>query len=288
MADDKTPVENNDTAQAAEDAREAKLAAAIANGMKASFSEAIKPLVDEINAGRVQPPNHLPTSSEPAIEEVSEEAILEAIEAGDRAKAAGLMRQQRRADAQKRERELAQIRGQGGAAFGSVAKMAAEKLPYYTGKFKKLIDAKIDDFRAANPGALILPEHYKTAHDMIVGENWEEIRAADRESEIRQSREREAAQSLEPGEAGRVVGGAVKPEPVSLQEVLAGDWKAEFREKQRQVGGRSEEEELRRIGFRGGFKEFIETRKKMEAEDEATNGSFGLDKDWDKSKGEWV
>lgn len=288
---DKTSVENantNDEAKAAEEAREAKLANAIANGLKAALPDAIKPLVDEVNAsGRVRANVAAPVA-EDAIEDVPEEAILEAIDLGDRAKAAGLMRKQRAADAKRRERELAQLTRQGGAAFGSVARIAAEKLPYYNGKFKKLIDERIENFRANNPNVLILPEHYKYAHDSIVGENWEEIRAADREAEIRQARDREAAGSLEPGEAGRNAGAAETHEPASLHEVLGGDWKREFREKSRQVGGRTDDEELRKFGFKGGFKDFMETRHQMEEIEDLTNGTFGLDRDWDKAKGEWI
>jgi hypothetical protein len=174
--------------------------------------------------------------------------------------------------------------------------MAADKLPYYSGKYKKLIDEKVEQFQANNPGVMVTPEHYKAAHDIVVGENAAEIFEMRREEDIRAARAKEEA--LIPN-GGR---GDIEPEekePENLAQVLGGDWKKEFRVKQRAVGGRSDDEELRKLGIVGGLKEFVGIRRQMEAIEDETNGSLGLDRDWtdeqgrqgqraDKNKGSWV
>src|ERR1019366_3019059 len=221
------------------DANNEKLIAAVnagvTAGLKTALPEALKPLVDEISGGRIQRTVEQPVRVA-AIADVNEEEILEAIEANDKPKAARLMRQQRAADSQRREQEIARITQVGGAAFGSVAKMAADRLPHYKGKFKKIIDEQIEKFHAANPGLMLTGEHYKAAHDLVVGENIDEILSGDREEVLRKAREPDPALIPDGGRGGSME--APAKEATALKEVLAGDWNKEFRVKQRAVGGR--------------------------------------------------
>jgi len=287
----------NETASNPQDDKlAATVAAAVTAGLKTALPEAIKPFADQISGGSIRRDAPAPRQQIQPIADVSEESIAEAMAAGDTKEVTRLLKQQRAADRQRADQELARITSAGGAAFGSVSRMAADKLPYYSGKYKKLIDEKIEQFQANNPGVMITPDHYKAAHDIVVGENIADIQAADREEAIRKSREPDPA--LLPN-GGRVVIEDEEKEPENLAQVLAGDWKKEFRVKQRAVGGRSDDEELRKLDYRGGLKEFVQARKQMDAIDEETSGSFGLDRDWtdeqgrqgpraNKEKGAWV
>jgi hypothetical protein len=216
--------------------------------------------------------------------------------ANDTKEVTRLLKQQRAADRQRNEQEISRITQAGGAAIGSIAQLSADRLPYYSGKYKKLIDERMATFRDNNPGAILTPEHWKAAHDLVVGENISDIQAADREEAIRKSREPDPA--LIPS-GGRSEIEETEKEPENLAQVLGGDWKKEFRVKQRAVGGRSDDEELRKLQFNGGLKEFVAVRKQMEVLEDETNGSLGLDRDWtdeqgrqgqraDKNKGSWV
>jgi hypothetical protein len=271
--------------------------AGVTAGLKTALPELIKASYDQISSGgSIQRQAPAPVRTEATIADVSEEDILNAIESNDKPLAARLMRQQRQASEQRQARVIAGITAAGGAAFGSVSRMAADRLPYYHGKYKKLIDERVAQFQENNPGVMITPEHYEWAHNFVVGEHNAEIIAQDREEVIRKSREPDPA--LIPDGGRRYVDDTPK-EPTSLNELLAGDWKGEFHRKQRAVGGRSDEEELKKMGFAGGFKEVVATRKAMDALAEETVDSFGLDRDWvddkgrsgpraDKTKGAWV
>jgi hypothetical protein len=286
----------NDTAQNTQDEKLAGLvSASVTAGLKTALPELMKPFADQISGGSIRREVQQPVRTAP-IADVSEDAIAEAMASGDKAEVARLLKQQRAADRQRADQEIARITAAGGAAFGSVSRMAADKLPYYSGKYKKLIDEKVEQFQANNPGVMVTPEHYKAAHDIVVGENASEIFEMRREEDIRAARAKEEA--LIPN-GGR---GDIEPEekePENLAQVLGGDWKKEFRVKQRAVGGRSDDEELRKLGIVGGLKEFVGVRRQMEAIEDETNGSLGLDRDWtdeqgrqgqraDKNKGSWV
>lgn len=287
---------NETAANAQDDKLAATVAAAVTAGLKTALPEAIKPFADQISGGSIRREAGPAPRQVQQIQDVSEEALAEAAASGDKVEYARLLKQQRAADRQRADQEIQRITAAGGAAFGSVSRMAADKLPYYTGKYKKLIDEKIEQFQTNNPGVMVTPEHYKAAHDIVVGENIADIQAADREEAIRKSREPEP--SLIPS-GGRGDIEETEREPENLSQVLAGDWKKEFRTKQRAVGGRSDDEELRKLDYRGGLKEFVQARKQMEAIEDETGGSFGLDRDWvdesgkqgqraNKEKGAWV
>lgn len=287
----------NDTAQSAQDEKLAGLvSASVTAGLKTALPELMKPFADQISGGSIRRDVPREPVRAAAIADVNEDDIANAIEAGDKTLVAKLLKQQRAADRQRADQEIQRITSAGGAAFGSVSRMAADKLPYYSGKYKKLIDEKVEQFQANNPGVMVTPEHYKAAHDIVVGENISDIQAADREEAIRKSREPDPA-LIPSGGRGEIE--ETEKEPESLAQVLGGDWKKEFRVKQRAVGGRSDDEELRKLQFNGGLKEFVAVRKQMEVLEDETNGSLGLDRDWtdeqgrqgqraDKNKGSWV
>lgn len=252
---------------------EAKLAAGIAEGLKATLSE----------MGRREdaPPVRASAPSLPAIEDVTEESIFEAMEQGDRAKAASLMRKARSADRQRIEREsLSPILSNGVAALSSMARELANNLPYYQ-KYKKEIDGEIDRWQAQNPGAAPSVEHFKAARDIVVGRHAAEIEHEAREAGIRQAREPEP--ELIPSH-GRHLAADEPVEPTTLDAVLTGNWKQELKEKSRK---RSDDEEMAIAGF-GDTMGFLAARKNLAQIKEETNGSFGLDAEWSHADKRWL
>lgn len=273
-------------APASEQPKQPDLGEQIARGLAAALPAAIKPLTDEIQAGRVvKQPERVVEDFRPAqIQDVTEDEIADAIDSGDKTRIAQVFRKRSLADRARGEQELQRLTRGAVGAFGSAAKVAAERLPHYNGKWKKLIDEEMERFRQNYPDVPPLFEHYKWAHDHIVGENYDEIKKLDDEAAIRQAREREEALIPNGDRAPKT-----EPvEPTELAQVLAGDWKREFRVKERAVGGRTEDEELRKMGFRGGFKDFMAKRKELDTFEDETNGSFGLDQDFDKNTKTWV
>jgi hypothetical protein len=260
----------------------------ITAGVKAGVEAVIPKLNEQINARPVTTPS--PVRPEPVVQLVrpSEEEVAEAMVDGNKAKVADLLRKQRAYDQNEQQRAFGNLTAQGGAAIGSIAKQAAATLPFYK-RFKKEIDQMVDEYLAANPGTIGSYDIYERAHTIVRGNHTEELIEEAREEAIRKTREPEPDLLPE----GRRQAPAEQPEPQSLQEALVGDWKREFRDKQRQVGGRSEDEELRKMGYREGFKDFITERKRNETIEDDTAGSFGLDRDWvwdnpEKTKGHYV
>lgn len=261
---------------------EERLTAAISRGLAEALPNAIKPLVDQISeTGRITRQASEPPPHREAIDNVSEEEYLDAVEAGDKLKAAQLLRRLRAADRSRLEREVIDpIRQQGAAAFGSVARLGAERLPHYK-RFKKEIDEAIDNFQRANPGVVITPDHYEQAHRLVVGSHTDELMKEAREEAIRQREEREAGGALDP-EGTRIGEHDENREPTSLQEVLAGDWKSELKRKQRELGSapRSDDYELALAGFKGGVKEFVQRRHQLAELVDTLGEGLGLDADW--------
>jgi hypothetical protein len=249
----------------------ATLAEQIASGIAKSLPEAIRaaqPATREAPARQVLP----------AIDDPSDEDYVEAVSAGDKSKAADIRRRQRAADRERiRREELSPILTNGGAALASVAKqLAAQNLPHYK-RFKKEIDAKIEQFQAANPNVVVTFDHYDWAHKMIVGEHVDEMMKESREEAIRKANEPDPA--LVPGNERHL--NDQPKEPTTLSEALAGDWKAEFGKKAKAVGGRGDDEEMRKAGFRD-VKGFLQTRKMLtELETTLDGDSLGLDLEWD-------
>lgn len=211
----------------------------------------------------------------------SEEDIVEAIAAGNKGEATRLMKAQRAYDQQENRVALGNVTAAGGAAIGSLAKQAAERLKYYR-KFKGEIDTMVDGYCTSN-GAIPDFAMYERAHAIVSGNHLDDIISETTEEALRKAREPEEPLLPE----GRRTATETEREPTSLAEVLAGDWKREFRVKQRETGGRTDEDELRRMGYRDGLKGFVSERKAVEKLEDETNGTFGLDRDWNKTTGTW-
>lgn len=246
----------------------------ITAGVTAGVSAAMPTITEKIAS--VSAPA-APVRTEPVTTLVrpTEEDVIEAVANGDKALAAKLMKQQRAYDAQENQRALGNITAQGGAAIGSIAKTAAASLPMYK-RYKKEIDDMVDGYVAANPGVIPTYDMYERAHSIVKGNHADELIAEAKEEAIRAARE--PAPDLTP-DGGRRAESHEEPEPKSLSEALAGDWKSEFRTKQRGVGGRTDDEELRKAGFKG-FDDFITQRKNNQRLEEESQGTMYLDRDW--------
>lgn len=280
MPEDKKPAE---ASPATPPVDQGKLAAEIVEGL----SKGLQPLVERMSSNQRSVPA-TPVHSEAVVARPTEEQLAEALIDGNKAEYARLLKLQRAADEQERQRELGVIRSQGGAALGSAAKqLAATNLKYYK-RFQKEIDDEIAIWQANNPSAIPTFDHYKYAEDFVKGRHVDDLLAEDREEQIRKSRE--PADTLEHN--ARTSAAQNEAEPTSLEEAFPG-WTSEFRPKARAVGGRSDDEELRKMGFRGGLKEVLQKRKELDQIQNEVGDSFGLDKDWipdkdDPTKGRWV
>lgn len=273
----------DETPEQIEERKATEMADRIARGL----SVGLKPVMEDIAArSRVEQPAPQVAPTSASIAEVSEEEIFEAITAGDSKKASMLRRQQRAFDRQQVEREIGAMRQNGTAAFASIARDSMASDPVYK-KFSKEVDKIINDFVAQNPNVLLTKEHCEYARDLVAGRHLADFTNETREETLRKAREPE--EPIIPNGGTRGAADHAEKEPERLADVLSGTWDKDFRVKSRAVGGRSEDEELRKMGYRGGFKEFVGVRRTMEETDDATSGTFGLDKDWvwtDKNKGE--
>lgn len=253
---------------------EAKLAAGITAGMK-------DVLVEMNRRDEPAPVRHV----QAPIDDVSEEEIFAAHDAGDKTKAAQLLRKARAADRERtRREELSPILSNGTAAFASVAKQAAKDIPYYS-RFQKEIDGEITKWQTNNPTAILTYEHYKAATELVSGRHAAEIANEAREEGIRKAREPEPELDI----GGRHLADNTEKEPTTLVEVLGSDWKEQFRRKSRAPGmrNRGEDEEMSAAGF-GSVAGFIAKRKELVATEEETNGSFGLDREWSHTEKRWM
>ena len=270
--------QNPPVTPSAEDKTAENIIRGVREGVKAALAEMPKPAAA---------PAPVLQQQAPLLSRPSAEQVADAIEKGNKDEVAKLLRQRDAYDEQRSNAALGNLSSQGGAAISSIARTSATGLPYYK-RFKKDIDGMVNDFLSANPSAMATPEVYERAHDIVKGQHIDEIIAETREEAIRKAREPEAV--LEPTNDR---GERIAPEPTSLSQVLVGNWKKDLREKNGTTRSRNDDEELRSMGYRGGFTEFMTARKEMARVEEETNGSFGLDRDWvwtDKSKneGHWI
>jgi hypothetical protein len=253
-----------------------------------SIVRGLRPVLEDVSRAVAASSKPAPTvqQSAPTLSRPSEDELAEAMVEGNKSKVADILRKQRAYDSAQVTREIGTLSNTGGAAISASARAVAElTIPEEAKPYKKEIREMVDQFTASNPGAVVTPEVYERATEIILGRHYKEISAQKLEEGIRRGREPQAT-IIPTNDRGE----PIEPEPTELSQVLkAGDWKKEFREKQGARGGRSEEEELRRMGF-AGFKGFLQERKQNEQMIEDTGGtSFGLDRDWvwtDKSKGE--
>ena len=142
--------------------------------------------------------------------------------------------------------QMDNISAQGGKAILGELSMSEIKSKPYFKKYEQAIKARMDLFKKANPGAMITPGHWQTAYNLEIGERIDEISAANREADIRATREAAEAAANAPA-----VGRADSPpeeEPTTLLEEFGGKnsgWAARFGEKSKRYGNRTEDEEVR-------------------------------------------
>lgn len=251
----------------------ATLAEQISQGIAKALPEAMRAAQPE----RAEAPPLRPAPL-PAIDDPQDDEFVAAVSAGDTAKAANIRSRQRAADRERiRRDDLSPILTNGGAALASVAKQLAVNLPHYK-RFKKEIDGRVSAWQNANPGAVPTFEHYKWAHDGIIGENWEMLSRETTEAAVRKAREPEEA--LLPENQRHL--DQTPQEPATLNEALVGDWNGEFKRKSKAFGGRSDDEEMKKAGF-GNVKGFLAARKQIVAlNEEMDSESCGLDREYDK------
>lgn len=269
----------DETEKPKETPSEDKLAESLSTALSKSLPAAMKPLVEQISAsGQIRREEPKPVVDAP-IDDVSDEDIESAVRDGR--PIAPLLRRRQAAERARIERELvAPLRAQGAAAIGSVARLAADKLEHYV-RFKKEIDSLVEDYTKQS-GMVATPEMYERAHEIVTGRHFKELVAEDREAQIRRAQE-DANKGLEP------TGGRNEPAPkeaANLRELLGGNDFELLNRKQR-ASRKNDDEILRDMGYRGGFKDFVTERKELEALDEELP-SLGLDRDWDPQKKEWI
>lgn len=256
----------------------------MSESIAAGVREAMKPLVERVAAEREpEPVRQAAPAARVVPDSTSIDAEIDDAIANGRP-VSGLLKKRDAIARASLERDVIDpIRAQGGAAIGSTARqLAAGNLSHYK-KYKKEIDSMVSQWLNANPGAIESYDAYENAHRIVLGSHVDELLREDREEVIRQARETAAADLLPSG--GRHDAEPEEKEATTLSELLAGDWKRELRAKGREGVPRTDDEELRKAGYKGGFKEFAADRKRMEAfEDE--HPSLGLDQDWRCNKHE--
>lgn len=177
-----------------------------------------------------------------AIADVDDADIDAAIEAGDKAKANALRKQQRLAMQQKMEREVDARLAQGARAIGQLSEQSVATDPHFK-KYEKEIRAEMDAFKRVNPNALVTSEHWNAALNLVRGRHANELEKEAAEAAIRQQRDASAA----PVAAKAEIEPETEPEPTTLVEAFGAGFQARFKEKQRAVGVRSEDEEVRQF-----------------------------------------
>ena len=272
------PTAEQKAALETEEKRQRELDARIVAGVTAG----LKPVIEKLSEREQPAPAQVRTESVATIQRPSEELIAQAQIDGNTTELARLLKIQRAADQQERQRELASLANEGGAAISSVAQTTALQDPSYK-KYQKEVDAEIAKFRASNPNAILTPEHYRIATRIVRSEHTDQEISEGIEEQRRQAREKEDA--LLPDNSHHEE--RQEKEPTTLKEALdVPDWKL-YKEKHGKFG-RSDEEELRKMGYKNGLSDFLAKRKEnAKLEDELGSG-MGLDRDWDKAKGEWV
>lgn len=217
---------------------EEKLAAAIAKGLsadRAARDEALK-------ADRTAPPVVTAPAPLPPIEDVSDDEIEAAREAGDKSRVRELTAKQRKAMQTRLERETDAKLAIGVAAINQLSEQVVANDPWFK-KYEREVRGAMDEFRTRNPGVIVTAEHWKAALRLVKGDHTDEIQKETREETIRQ--QREASAPATPGSDRTPAGEPEEKEYKNLVEAFGPGFEARFREKQRTVGTRTEDEEVR-------------------------------------------
>ena len=227
-----------------EAARDAALAEGIAKGLAKELGPILsRPASEPRQEGAPLPPPP-PLPKEPSYDD-----IMDAIEAGDKRKAADLMSQRDRAREARLDREvIAPLREQGTAAISSMARESGtallSKLPAkFHAEVKQLIKDSIE-----SKGAMATVDHWRKAIAMVYGEHADEIEAEKKEVWLRQSREK--PEGLEPGQGGN--GDNEEHESETLAEEF-GKWAPFKRKLDAKRGAWSSEQEVQALnrGIKG-------------------------------------
>ena len=255
-----------------------KMNEAIVSGLTAGLKPVIEKL-SESSARSVAPARAVAENPPAAIVRPSEEAIAQAMTDGNTAELARLLKLQRAADQQDNQRALGALQSQGGGALSSVARQLAQNLPYYK-RFQKEIDAEVDGWQANNPGAIATYDHYKMAEEIVRGRHVDELL----EESIRKAREPEP--EIQPSGGRRFSNEEPEErEATNIEELYPGFTK-EIKGR-----GRTVEQQLSKMGFKGGFAQVLRASKEVdklqeEFYDYDPKGlGCGLDMDWTDSKG---
>lgn len=253
----------------------------------AGVTAGLKPVIEKLSE-REQPVVQTRTEAVTTVTRPTDEQIAQAQIDGNVAELARLNRLARQADAQERQRELGNLSAQGSAAISAVSQSLAEQNPDYK-RFKKEIDSEIQQFKAVNPGAIVTTEHLKIATEIVKSRHIEEI-VNERLEETRRA-QREQEEALLPENQHHEE--HQEKVPTTLKEALdVPDWTL-FNQKSKGVGGRTETEELRKMGYKNGLPDFLSQRKQVAVVEDEVGSGMGLDRDWvwdDKAKnqGHWV
>lgn len=214
---------------------EEKLAAAIAKGLsadRAAREEALKAERPATSAPAPLPP----------IEDVSDDDIEAAREAGDKTKVRELTAKQRKAMQAKLERETDAKLAIGVAAINQLSEQSVAGDPWFK-KYEREVRSAMAEWQARNPGAIATADHWKAALRLIKGDHTDDIQKETREETIRQ--QREASAPAAPGGDRTPASEPEEKEYKNLTEAFGPGFEARFREKQRTVGTRTEDEEVR-------------------------------------------
>lgn len=245
---------------------------------KAVASEMAK--ANALREERVVTPTQ-PSAPAPQLEDpdIYDEQISAAIEANDIAKSRQLQRQQRRAIENKTRAEFSGQMSQGAAVIGRLAKQVVTNDPTYQ-QYAKEVDNEIAQLERNMPGVMITPDHWERALEMVAGRHRNDIRSQEREATIRKARESGVALTPEGTALGR---DQHEDEQPKLEDVISPDFmKGAFRDKSREFGGRSIQEEIRVMnlktmsgrngklmgdvrGIKDHVKFFLDERAEMEA-----------------------
>lgn len=244
----------------------------IVAGVQAGMTEVIKTIRQNEKPVEVAPVVHQVAALP---DDVPDEEFDKAVAEG-RSIAPLLRKREIRRDAIQR-REMDALREAGGAAIGSAVRQAANSLQYYS-RYKNEIDSMVAA-HCQNTGAVPTYEMYENAHKIVQANHITDLVNEGVEEKIRKAKEPEDDFSG----GGRTYSRSDQPkEPTTLAEVLGtGDWKREFRDKSRAFKNRSDEDELKAMGYKS-LDAFKERRKRLEQIEDETNGTLGLDRDWSR------
>lgn len=190
-------------------------------------------------------PEPAPAPRDDTIADVDDDQIVDAIEKGDKVLASRLLKQQRAASEQRILRQTGGSFNQGAAVLSELSETVLRDDPHFR-TYEKEIRGEIKKLQASNPGALLTPDIWRAARDLVVGRHADDIAAGAREAMIR--RARDGGITLTPDGNIKTGRDDAPHDPADDITELAekGSRFEEFlRNKSRAHGGRSDDDEVR-------------------------------------------